>query len=150
MRFTRNRLRHELLPLLRASYNGEIDDALIRLAAQAEETHQLVSSFVRELVAEAVTMEFSSARSAEHRPWASRVQIDCRRLAKQPAVVVREVCRYGWEAAHWPQQGMGFDQWQQLASMISVGTDSSPINLPGNLRASRRGESLVIEALSLP
>jgi tRNA(Ile)-lysidine synthase len=147
MRFTRNRLRHELLPLLRTNYNADIDEALLRLAAQAEAIHQLVGSFVGELAAEMVTVEFPAATSADERRQATSVQIDCRRLADKPAVVIREVCRHAWDAARWPQQGMGFEQWRQLASLVAAGADSTPNNLPGNLRASRRGTDLAIEAL---
>lgn len=35
--FVRNRLRHQLLPLLRAEYNPRVDDALLRLAASAHD-----------------------------------------------------------------------------------------------------------------
>jgi tRNA(Ile)-lysidine synthase len=149
LRFTRNRLRHELLPLLRASYNSDIDETLLRLAAQAEETHRLVSTFATELVGKSVTLELTPRGDADDRLPASKLQIDCRALSEQPAVVVRELIRRAWDTAGWPQQDMGFDEWQLLASMATGSGNSPPINLPGGFRASRHGDVLAIEALGL-
>src|SRR5262249_54909010 len=38
-RFTRNRIRHELLPLLARAYNPRVREVLCRLASQAAEVH---------------------------------------------------------------------------------------------------------------
>jgi tRNA(Ile)-lysidine synthase len=149
LRFTRNRLRHELLPLLRAGYNSDIDETLLRLAAQAEEAHRLVSAFAEELVGERVKLELTSPGDADDRLRASELRIDCRGLSEQPAVVVRELLRHAWDTAGWPQQNMGFDEWQLLASMAAGNEDPRPITLPGSFRASRHGDMLAIEALSL-
>ena len=45
----------------------------------------------------------------------SRLQIDCDALRGQPTIIVREVFKFAWRQAGWPEQSMGFDEWQQLA-----------------------------------
>ena len=102
-RFTRNRLRHQLLPLLRSEFNADVDAALLRLAHQADESQQLVAALAEELFRRAVIVS------------ASHVEIDCRQLAIEPRLLVREACKLAWNAVGWPLQNMGFDQWQQLA-----------------------------------
>ncbi|MGW8257637.1 MAG: tRNA lysidine(34) synthetase TilS, partial [Thermoguttaceae bacterium] len=46
LRFTRNRIRHELLPMLAKQYNANIIDALLRLGSLANESRQLVDTLV--------------------------------------------------------------------------------------------------------
>jgi tRNA(Ile)-lysidine synthase len=150
IRFTRNRLRHELLPHLRANFNADVDDAMLRLAAQAEETHLWLSGYIDELVRETVTIDVMPSGDAGDQLPAGKLQIDCHTLADRPAVVVCELCRQAWLAAGWPQQEMGFEQWRQLASLADGREDSCSINLPGNFRARRQAGLLIIEALSLP
>ncbi|HVT29451.1 MAG TPA: tRNA lysidine(34) synthetase TilS [Lacipirellulaceae bacterium] len=135
VQWTRNRLRKELLPQLRERYNPQVDAALVNLATQASEAQQVIASLAADVARLCVVAE------------ANRVKINCGPLAGQPAIIVREVCKVGWRDAGWPEQSMGFDQWQQLASLI-VGIDSKVVNLPGNVRARRTGDWVVLDRLA--
>ena len=132
-RFTRNRLRHQLLPLLRAEAGGSFDDAVLRLAEQAAESQAVIDQYVAELVATCVEFE---------RP--DSLRIDCLMLAGQPILMVREVCRSAWRAMNWPQQAMGFAEWQLLASLAMEGEERPQINLPGDVLSVRKGELLLM------
>jgi tRNA(Ile)-lysidine synthase len=133
--WTRNRLRGELLPQLRERYNSRVDDALSRLATQAGEAQEVIAE-----LAAAIGRECIDASRM-------RVKIDCARLTGEPPIIVREVLRSAWRRAGWPEQSMGFAQWHMLAA-LSIGTDSRMLSLPGNIRARREGETIVLEALS--
>ncbi len=135
-RFTRNRLRHELLPLLRSEFNAEVDAALLRLAQQADETQQLIAARAEELSRRAVRIA------------SVQVEIDCRQLAAEPPLLIREVCKFAWTAAGWPLQNMGFDQWQQLAALVATDAKSGSLNLPSGIRAAKKGERLEISRSS--
>lgn len=146
--FTRNRLRHELLPALRTQYNAKIDDALLRLARQAAEVQQSVSARVEALAERCVELERTPRQrlpalgNGESGPGAAcGLRIDCRPLASEPQHLVREICKAGWEMAQWPLQSMGFEEWQQLADIVH-GTETVAIDLPGNVHARRRDGSL--------
>jgi tRNA(Ile)-lysidine synthase len=133
-RRTRNRLRYELLPLLRKRYNPGVDDALLRLATQACQSRQLIDDLAGDLARTTVT---GSADSG--------VRIDCRRLIGTPPAIVRTVCRIAWQQAGWPLQEMGFEAWQTLAE-LALDRRTSPIVLPGNIRASRKQHHVLLEA----
>jgi tRNA(Ile)-lysidine synthase len=130
VQWTRNRLRNELLPHLRERYNPKVDTTLVNLAAQAGEAHQVILSLAAGIARDCVVAD------------PIQVRIDCGKLAGQPAIVVREICKLAWRQAGWPELSMGFDQWQQLATLAD-GADVQVINLPSNIRA-RRGDGFLV------
>jgi tRNA(Ile)-lysidine synthase len=134
VRLTRNRIRHELLPRLRADYNREVDTAILRAAQQAGEAQVIVESQADGLL-----------ESCLQRDTPGQIVLDVSRLADVPSIVVREVCKAAWSRAGWPLQAMGFVQWQQLAEMLAARDAPPAINLPGNVRARVEGERLLLE-----
>ena len=56
-RFTRNRIRHELLPHLTRHYNSAVGDALLRLGHLAGEAQGVVDDQVRRLIEEGAVTE---------------------------------------------------------------------------------------------
>ncbi|MCY2989051.1 MAG: tRNA lysidine(34) synthetase TilS [Planctomycetota bacterium] len=108
--FTRNRIRHELLPHLAAEFNAGVVAALLRLGTLAGESQAVVGHLVEELAEPCVICETSGA-----------VRIVISHLADQPAYVVRELLKWIWRRQGWPLQAMGFSQWEQLAAMVQCG-----------------------------
>ncbi len=135
MRWTRNRLRHELLPQLRESFNAQIDTALIRLATQAGDAQRLVAGLAATIGEKCVEAN------------ATQVRISCDALTGHPMIVVREVFKFAWRRASWPEQAMGFDEWQLLAS-LAAGGSLKVLNLPGAIRAKRDGTFVILELLA--
>lgn len=127
LRLTRNRLRHDLLPRLRADFNDDVDAALLRLAQQADETQRLVAQLAEKLFRR--TVKFAN----------NQIQFDGHQLAAEQPLLVREVCKLAWNTAGWPLQDMGFDQWQQLHLLITSDATAGVLNLPASVRAERIG-----------
>jgi tRNA(Ile)-lysidine synthase len=143
-RWTRNRLRYELLPLLRQRFNVGVDEALLRLAAQAMECQELISQVAEGLADECVIAVRQSAKG-EFKSACVRLQIDCGLLSSQPPIVVREVCKIAWKRAAWPLQSMGFDEWRKLSEMMQ-GTNSTSVTFPANIQAWREGDLLILSS----
>jgi tRNA(Ile)-lysidine synthase len=130
-RFTRNRIRHQLLPLLAGQFNAEIVEALLRLGTLAGEAQAVIDRQVDDLAAVCI-------RSARE----NSVVIDAAALAAQPRYVVRELLAAVWRRQGWPQQAMGFREWELLADVVLAGAvdaSDSPHKrtLPGNVQAER-------------
>lgn len=120
--YTRNRIRHELLPHLAERYNPAIRDVLCRLATQAEPVYQEVESQARALLARA------------ERPRAGPlVIVDRQSLAAVPRHLMREVLHLVWEREGWPLGPMGFEDWDRLAAV--AGGEIAAVDLPGGIRA---------------
>ncbi|MCR4415037.1 MAG: tRNA lysidine(34) synthetase TilS [Thermoguttaceae bacterium] len=126
-RWTRNRIRHELLPHLASAYNPGIVDALLRLGRLAGEVQAVVGEIVEKLQARCV-----------ERAGPGSVQIARKPLADQPVYVVREVLMAVWRDQGWPLQSMGFDEWERLAQMVlgnSAAGSPRACTFPGGILA---------------
>jgi len=133
-RFTRNRIRHELLPLLGRQYNSAVADALLRLGSLAADVQGVIDELVDQLHQRAVKFENKSA-----------VEIDTAQLAGQPPHLLRELLALVWRRQSWPMRSMGFVQWDQLARMLLISdadcSSSTAVNkqiFPGNVQAEIR------------
>jgi tRNA(Ile)-lysidine synthase len=131
LRYTRNRIRHELLPLLRDRYNPRIAQALTRLAVQAEEARADTEARAADLLGRAEL------------PRAGGLLVfDLDRLHQGPPALVREVFRLVWAREGWPMGRMGHEAWGRVAEAVFGGTRA--VDLPGHVHVRRRGR--VIQA----
>lgn len=134
MRFSRNRLRHELLPLLREHYNEGIDDVLCRLADQARQLH--------ESIAEEASMLL---RDAERPRAGAMLVFAAERLTSANANLVREMFRLVWKREGWPMGDMDNQRWQRLVE-VALGSNGG-CDFPGRIHARRVGTVLQLKRI---
>jgi tRNA(Ile)-lysidine synthase len=132
-RWTRNRIRHELLPVLEREYNPQVRDALVRVARLSSEALGIVEEAVRQL---------SETSVLQQTPSLVRLNIDS--LAGVPEPMIRALVMDLWCRQGWPRQGMGFSHWNGLAGLVAEGT---AVDLPGGVTARRNGSVLRIERI---
>ncbi|HUG91823.1 MAG TPA: tRNA lysidine(34) synthetase TilS [Planctomycetaceae bacterium] len=130
-RFTRNRIRHVLLPLLEREFNPDAAGAVLRLGRQAAEAGEALAVLARRLL-EAAVLDRN----------ATTCRVDCRPLADQPRFLIREAFRLLWADLDWPRQAMGYAEWERLADLATG--DNAAATLPGAILAVRRGELLAL------
>jgi tRNA(Ile)-lysidine synthase len=123
-RFTRNRIRHELLPLLTRDYNPRVREVLGRLALQAADWHDEIEAKAAELL-----------RRAEQPRAGALVVLDAELLECSTAAQVRGLWRYLWERERWPRREMGYREWERLARLCLGGPRA--LDLPGGIRVRR-------------
>ncbi len=127
LRFTRNRLRHELLPHLATHYNPAITTVLCSLAEQAAEVQQIETAAAAALLA------------AAERPRAgAEIILDGRCLEAAPRHRLRELLRLLWRREGWPQGAMSFAAWERAAAVARG--EGVAVDLPGRVRVRRRGQ----------
>ena len=133
-RFTRNRLRHDLLPALAAEYNPHVVPALLRLGQLAAESTAYLEAEAERLIIECSTRHELAAELA------------CQSLLHEPPLLVREILRGLWRRQGWPEQDMSFDKWEELRRLVQSPTsgESQYLNLPGGLRAAKHHDRLQI------
>ena len=128
-RYTRNRLRHELLPLLAEQYNPAIVAVLTSLAQQADEIFRDEEGAALTLLSEA-EMPRAGTLLIFHRPH----------LLTAPRHRVRELFRLVWLREHWPLSGMDYSAWDRVVGVVFG--EQSAVDLSGRLRV-RRLERIV-------
>src|SRR5262249_52589585 len=135
--FTRNRIRHELLPLLK-TFNPAIADVLGRLAAQAEEVFGEVEEAALSLLARA---ELTRAGAV--------CIFDSATLSKADAHLIRELLNLLWEREGWPRGDMTASLWARAAA-VACG-DALAWDMPGSIRIARSSRVIRIgPAADLP
>ncbi len=131
--FTRNRLRHGVLPQLRAHFNQELDEALVRLATQAADGQKVIERLATDYLSSAVVSVDSQRLSLR---WGA--------FAGADKIVVCEALRTVWRQAELAEQAMTYDWWCQLAELVLGHDNAQILNLPGDVHASIEGEDLVL------
>ena len=130
-RFTRNRIRNELLPMLRKEFNPKIDEALNRLATLAAE-HE---SVLRELLADSI-----EGVLLEESP--DRVVLNVLPLLHYSLPVLRKMLIHIWQRQNFPQREMDYDQWSALTGLLR--TPGRRLAFPGGITAEQEQNRLVI------
>lgn len=125
-RFTRNRIRHELLPLLAREYNPRVEEVLARLARLAEE-------WATEDQEEAAGLLERTERGRER----GLVLLDAEAFGGVPRRRIRSALRLLWRREGWPMLEMGLDHWDG-ATAVCLG-EPNRRDLPGGVRIERRG-----------
>jgi tRNA(Ile)-lysidine synthase len=127
LRFTRNRIRHQLLPHLARRYNPEILMILCRLAEQAEEAYRHVASQAQALLADAELPRAGGLLIFDHQ-----------RLSAAPRRLLCEMFRLVWAREDWPTGRMNFSAWERIADAAQG--KAAGVDLPGgvHLRCNER------------
>jgi tRNA(Ile)-lysidine synthase len=129
--FTRNRIRHQLLPLLQTDFNPQVIPALLRLGQQAGDMEEALDHFA-EIQLKAALIE----QSPHH------AKLRCEALAAFPLAFRRVCFTTLWRMQNWPRQRMTFAHWNSLAELLTQ--KRGAISLPAHLTATRRRDWLKV------
>jgi tRNA(Ile)-lysidine synthase len=121
-RFTRNRLRLELIPLMERDYNPAVVEVLCRLAGQAGALHAEIEIEARELLEKA-----ELPRAGEILVFAIE------RLRSVSANRVREMFRLVWQRENWPMGEMDLERWNRLIEIVAGSLRAC--DFPGRIHA---------------
>lgn len=130
--FTRNRIRHELMPLLTEQYNVDAVNAILRLGKLADGAHTVIQGVVDRVARQCVTCQSDGS-----------VMIDCGPLVGQPEYLVGELFVNLWRKRNWPLQSMSCEHWQSLANMARAATGEKR-TFPGRIVAEKRDGPMTI------
>jgi tRNA(Ile)-lysidine synthase len=126
----RNRIRHELLPLLDTRFAPGVVEILDREAAIAREDADYLDAGARAAAARLIS---KSARG---------VELDAATLLAEPPAVRRRVIRLAQQMAAGPATFVGFDAGEAVLRFL-VSKRTGQLDLPGH-RVNRRGNLVVL------
>ena len=134
LKYSRNRIRHELLPLLEQNYHADVKENVLSLAHQVIETHECLVFSARKLLEESL-LQRGNAR------W----ELNSNVLLKYPRHLIRETFVLIWMEQNWPRKKMRFDHWDALANVVFQG---GSIMVAGSVLARKRKEIIILEKQS--
>jgi tRNA(Ile)-lysidine synthase len=131
-RFTRNRIRHEVMPLLK-TFNPNVVAAVNLLAKLAGEANAAIELEARKLLRQVELPRAGQCIVLNPRPF----QLNDDQAPLYHRNLIREMFRHIWNENHWPSQRMNFDHWNRLAAWIAGG--GGDFDLPDGISARRVG-----------
>ena len=130
-RFTRNRIRHEILPLLKADVSSNTVALLRQLAEHASAVFDEIEARATALLHEC------------ERPAAGPLRIlDAEMLASAPLDLAREALRSLWRREGWPRDRIRFHDWDLLVAVARG--ELTALDLAGGVHARRHGRMLQV------
>lgn len=124
-RYTRNLLRHDLLPRLTAGPYPGAHEAVLRLATQAGQSHEVVEAACEALLATHARCEPGGSVLLESKP-----------LAACPSSLLTTLAATLWRQQDWPQRDITSRHYAAVADMFAQGTvPPARLDLPGGIRA---------------
>ncbi|QDT65051.1 tRNA lysidine(34) synthetase TilS [Calycomorphotria hydatis] len=127
LKFSRNWIRRELLPLIRENLNPNVNDVLARLAANTSDAQGVIRDAARQLAEKALCRETMEDGS---------FQIDATVFRDEHRHLVREAWVVLWTDLNWPRQRMGQREWDALAA-VTLG-EMAAVNLPASIDVRRK------------
>jgi tRNA(Ile)-lysidine synthase len=117
-RFTRNRIRHELLPLLSAAYNPRLADSLARCASLLREEEEWMEAETREA--------FDTLAAVSP----GRVRLDRKALANRPLALRRRLVRFAIGRIR-GLENVSHRHIEDVLSLAERGQSGRELHLPG-------------------
>lgn len=132
--YTRNRIRHELLPLLREKFNPQVSEALIRLAGQARGVNAYLAE-TGERMLDSLVIEHDDRQLTLH----------CPPLLRKPRVIQTQLIRKAILRMGFPEGELSYAHLNAVADLAAGKEGTKSLDLPAGLRISRRYSRLVLE-----
>jgi len=132
VRYRRNFIRCELLPLMREKLNVRVDEALERVSAAAGEAEEYLLARAQEVL-----------ERGELRRDSDEVVVDLNRLVDQPPIIRRYVMRIILENLGASFRKVTREGFERLDRLVEPGGASS-VTVSGDLVARRKGERIVV------
>jgi tRNA(Ile)-lysidine synthase len=132
--YARNRLRNELLPLLRERYNPQVDEALSRLSEQAGAIEACLRETCTRML-ESIIVEHHDRRIVLHGPS----------LSRRPRAIQTQLFREVILHMGVGEGDITYGHLNTIAELLGSEEGSKEVHLPGGLRVTRRYSRLVFE-----
>jgi len=133
---TRNRLRHEVLPLIESKVNRQVVPALLRLAEQA----RWVDAYLRETAERTLQTLIISRTDCE-------LAINLPALLKRRRVIQTELIRQALLLLGVGEQQIGYEHILSVLRLAEQAASGKRLNLPGRVTVTKRYDKLIF---SLP
>ena len=142
-RFTRNRVRRELLPLLANEYNPRVRDALVRLAHSSSLELDYLE---KELDAIWNALVVSGQSTIPETQTGERLALSAAGLADLHPALRRMALRRAYVAVKGDPRRLRENHISAMSDLVESGSAGKLINLPGGLAMRKSGKEIILVA----
>ncbi|MEX1039440.1 MAG: tRNA lysidine(34) synthetase TilS [Pirellulaceae bacterium] len=135
-RFTRNRMRNRVLPLLRKEFGCEVDEAISRLAKLAGECQELIQGQAEQMLADSLV-----SRGED------QIVLQFSAPPLPSPYLLRETLILTWKEMDWPLRDMTGEHWRKLADLATGEPPAASQMFPGKIQAQNKGGQLSLARL---
>ncbi|MBI4598068.1 MAG: tRNA lysidine(34) synthetase TilS [Candidatus Omnitrophica bacterium] len=132
LRFLRNRIRHELLPLLQQTYNPKIKHALLQLANHTHWEYRYLQT--------AAARQWKRV-AKRHRSGAIRISVEG--FNRQPKALQRQLLRQTVEALRGAVGRLEFRHWAEAERLFTERPNGAIVDLPNGLQLIRERDHVI-------
>jgi tRNA(Ile)-lysidine synthase len=144
--FTRNRIRHELLPQL-TTWNSQLRDHLAQMAELARDEEAWGQSEVARIASEVILHGRPVRGGGRATTTAEGIALDIARLREEPVALQRRLLRF---AAVQLESELDYAATEALRSLMLTGKAGQKLELAGGLRADRTHREMRLTRTPLP
>ncbi|MBU1852977.1 MAG: tRNA lysidine(34) synthetase TilS, partial [Candidatus Omnitrophica bacterium] len=130
--FTRNRVRHELIPYLAENFNPNIKEVLANMAENFREENEFLEKFTKR--------KFKSMSRRRH----SEIAIDIKKFRKQPEAIRKRILRTGLLVLKGNLRRLTYNHWKEMDELIGKRPHNSIVDLPGGVNIIKNKNTVVL------
>lgn len=145
LRFMRNRIRHELLPLLERAYNPQVKHLLVQLAEQS----RWDAAYLEDAARRQWTRLVKPSRPTNGTPSSQgELAISIRAFKKQPRALQRQVVRQAIERLRGSGGQLEFRHWLEAEQLFADRPNGAVLDLPGGVQLVRGQDRVLCRRLA--
>jgi tRNA(Ile)-lysidine synthase len=137
--YTRNRIRLDLLPLLKEQYNPNVVASLLQLGQTAEDVQSII-----------VVDAGYSLKELMVEEQADSIRLDAEELQTKPRIEQAEIIREAMEKLHIPQRQIGFKQMASILALLASPDEKKTLQLPAGWQVERNQRFLTLRKKGHP
>lgn len=132
--FTRNRIRHELIPYLEKNFNPNIKEILVNMAENLRIENDFLEKFAKR-----------KFRSMSKKDTSGEISINIKNFKRQPEAIRKRILRSALEELKGNLRRFTYQHWKEMEDLINKRPTNSVVDLPGEVKVVKDKSSLVLK-----
>lgn len=132
--FTRNKIRHELIPYLEKDFNPNIKEVLANMAENLRLENDFLEKFAKR-----------KFRSMSKKNTSGEIRINIKSLKRQPEAIKKRILRRALEELKGDLRRLTYQHWKETEYLINDRPTNSIVDLPGGIKLSKSKNALVLQ-----
>lgn len=132
--FTRNRVRHELIPYLEDKFNPNIKEVLVNMAENLRAENEFLEKFSNR-----------KFKIMSRKNGSGAVLIDSGKFKKQPGAIKKRILRKALKELKGDLRRFTYQHWKEMEELIASRPVNSVVDLPGGIDVRKDKAAIVLK-----